>query len=713
MIDKSVRKISPRASLLNIETKRMLKKNILFKLLYQSISGIGWLILTIPGQAAESSHLASEEYYFQEMPVVLTASRLSQPLSESPSAMTIIDSEMIKASGFRTVPDLMNLVPGMYVGYADANNPIVSLHGSMDGFSRRMQVLIDGRSIYLPPSGTVNWADLPLMVEDVERIEVVRGPSSASYGPNSFYGVINIITRESGSADGGSAAITAGYVADASARLNKSAEKFDYRISAGYRSDAGIDNRILNDHSSTRVANFRANYHPYDSDSLDVQIGGSSGIYGTGLVGFTQYPFHDTTATSQFEQINWSHEWTASDETKLTYYTIDNNATDPYVCTANPCVGSQGFVHQDVYSQRNEIELQNTNQLGDNNRLVWGGGTRRDYADYPLYLGQPFTLHPWQAFAHDEWHITQAAVMNIGSMLDDDGMGNRSNSPRAAFNYHITHQHTLRFGISTATRSPSMGEANVNAQNTVLGGVYIPPITPLIPEKVLSKEIGYLGEFRSIGVTVDSRVYIDQVRDIISWDKFAGFPASTADSFKNLVSADYTGFETTVKYSWDEGHSFLSSNYAYQSVDSSLGSYPTLYFNTTANSYLTQLNYPTIPQLYSQYVPNLYNQSAPRHSGSFLLSQRLPENWQFSAGLYLRENVRVLNVAPDVTPEYAMTRLDLRIAKTLKYDSGHNAELAFVVQNATQNDYTKYGTTSEVANVLFSRRSWLTGTFNF
>jgi iron complex outermembrane receptor protein len=703
---------------------RIIKNNIIFDGLQKSIFGFGLLLITLPVQATENTPLkiASEDYYFQEMPVVLTASRLSQPLSESPSEMTIIDREMIKASGFRSVPDLMNLVPGMYVGYADANNPIVSLHGSMDGFSRRMQVLIDGRSIYLPPLGTVNWADLPLMIEDIERIEVVRGPSSASYGPNSFYGVINIITRESGVADGGSATATAGYAAAASARLNKSGEKFDYRVSAGYRSDAGIDNGILNDHSSTRVANFRGNYHPIDSDSIDVQIGGSSGIYGTGLISTIQYPFHDTTATSQFAQINWSHEWTASDETKLTYYTIENNSTDPYLCASITCsranATAQGFVSQTLYSQRNEFELQSTNQLSDNNRLVWGGGIHSDYADYPLYLAQPLTLHPWQVFAHDEWHITPAAVLNIGSMLDDDGMGNRSNSPRAAFNYHITPQHTVRFGISTATRSPSMGEANVNAQNTVLGGAYVPPLTPLTPEKDLSKEIGYLGEFQSIGVTIDSRIYIEQVRDVISWDKFAGYPAGLPnslppDSFKNLVSADYTGFETTVKYSWNEGHSFLSSNYAYQSANSSLGNYPTLYSNTTANSLLTQLNYPTIPQLYGQYVPNLYNQTVPRHSGSFLLSQRLPENWQFSAGLYLRENVRVLNVAPDVTPEYAMARLDLRIAKSLKLDSVHSAELAFVVQNATQNDYTKYGTTNELANVLYSRRSWLTGTFNF
>ena len=136
--------------------------------------GLGLLIIATTSDAVESvssspSVLAEADYYFQELPIVLTASRLSQPMSEAPSAMTVIDREMIKASGLRTVPDLMRLVPGMYVGFQDANNPVVTLNGATDQFSRRMQILIDGRSIYMPPFGGVSWADLPLLVEDIER----------------------------------------------------------------------------------------------------------------------------------------------------------------------------------------------------------------------------------------------------------------------------------------------------------------------------------------------------------------------------------------------------------------------------------------------------------------------------------------------------------------------------------------------------------------
>ena len=186
----------------------------------KKIKKVVGLALTLVSACAIAADNSSELDYFQEFPMVLTASRLKQPLSESPSPMTVIDSEMIKASGFRSVPELMRLVPGMYVGFADANRPVVSFHGSSDELARRMQILIDGRSVYLPPNGGVSWADLPLFTEDIERIEVVRGPSSASHGANSFYGVINIITKDALAQSGESVSVTrGGLTSDASVRL--------------------------------------------------------------------------------------------------------------------------------------------------------------------------------------------------------------------------------------------------------------------------------------------------------------------------------------------------------------------------------------------------------------------------------------------------------------------------------------------------------------
>ena len=668
---------------------------------------------------------ASEQAYFQELPVVLTASRLSQPLSEAPSAITVIDREMIKASGFRTIPELMRLVPGMYVGFADANRPIVSFHGSSDEYSHRMQILIDGRSIYMPPFGGVNWADIPLVLDDIERIEVVRGPSSASFGTNSFYGVINIITQDAATLNGGSISVTGGYASDAVARIGKSGETLDYRLTAGYRSDPGLDNGILNDHNVTRVATLRSTYHPTNSDSIDVQIGNSDGTYGMGIRGRPEDAFRDTFKSSAYQEVSLLHVWDSGGESKVTYSHNSHNLLDPYLCVdSGTCQGyylpttpiSKGFVQMAVYSQRNELEVQNTNWLGEHNRLVWGANIRRDYADYPLFLGQPYTVSSWQLFAHDEWRLTSAAILNVGSMLEDNGMGDRSVSPRASVNYHLTPEHTIRFGISTATRSPVMSESYIAANNTIWGGAYVPPVTPLMPERIVSREVGYVGEFRSLALTVDARAYIDQVSGLIWWDKYVQLSSAFPDSFKNLFAAEYRGVDATLKYHWNEGRSFGVLNYAYQQATASLDSIPTQYYNTTADP-LDPAKYSSVGdrvrQFYQTEYLSQFPQTVPQHSVSLLVSQAVGHDWQLSGGYYYRGTMRVGDVSPDVTPEYTMRRFDIRIARKYQLEHGRSLEFAGVVQNVTEDAYTKYGTVNATAQVLFTRRGWVTATLNY
>ena len=128
------------------------------------------VLLCLMSAVALPAHAAlTESDFFDEMPVVLSASRLSQPLDEAPAAVTVIDQEMIRASGFRDIPDLLRLVPGFSVAYTRDNTWAVGYHGLGDAFSRRFQVLVDGRSIYSPHFGAVHWGDLPLAIEDIER----------------------------------------------------------------------------------------------------------------------------------------------------------------------------------------------------------------------------------------------------------------------------------------------------------------------------------------------------------------------------------------------------------------------------------------------------------------------------------------------------------------------------------------------------------------
>ena len=181
----------------------------------------------------------------EELPIVLTPARLKQNRSEVPASVSVIDRDMIDASGLREIPELFRLIPGTSVGARDGWNYVVSYHGSNYRDSRRMQVLIDGRSVYQAGLATVDWNDIPITIEDIERIEVVRGPATASYGANAFLGVINIITRHPADIDHLEASVERGSEHTENYRLSHAGEYLGghYRVSVASRHDDGFDIR--------------------------------------------------------------------------------------------------------------------------------------------------------------------------------------------------------------------------------------------------------------------------------------------------------------------------------------------------------------------------------------------------------------------------------------------------------------------------------------
>jgi len=446
----------------------------------------------------------SEQDYLQELPIVLSASRLSQPISETPNAMTVIDRKMIVASGFRNIADLFRLVPGMYVGYDSGDVPFVSYHGTTDQFARRMQVLVDGRTVYLPPFGGVDWLDIPLHLDDIERVEVIRGPAAASHGANSLQGVISIITRDAASTNGAAVSLTRGNggISDVSARLGKSWDDLDYRVTLTNRTDHGYDLQVMNDGSAVRQANLRANYRFNAQDSVDFQFGYSDATRGAGNSKKAAEPFRDARASSDFQQLDWLHVLPGVDELKLNYYHISRNYMD------NSALAIEKVNYR---IHRHELGLQHTMSLGDSNRIVWGGAARYDTIASSKLFKEPQSLQLFQIFAHDELRVTPSLLVNFGAMLEDDGMGHRNLSPRASLNYHVTPEHTLRAGASVAYRSPVMFEQKSNTSYTFSSSRPFRSVGALRPERVFSKEIGYLGEFRKMGVSLDARIYQDQV----------------------------------------------------------------------------------------------------------------------------------------------------------------------------------------------------------
>ena len=131
-----------------------------------------------------------------DIPQVLTPVRLQQPLAEVPAAVTVITAEQIRLWGAADIPSLFRFVPGLFVARElDSNRASVVYHSGEVSLARRLEVLVDGRSVYKASFANVDWDQLGIALQDIERIEITRGPSAASYGMNALQGVIHIITR--------------------------------------------------------------------------------------------------------------------------------------------------------------------------------------------------------------------------------------------------------------------------------------------------------------------------------------------------------------------------------------------------------------------------------------------------------------------------------------------------------------------------------------
>ncbi|MGE7964575.1 TonB-dependent receptor plug domain-containing protein [Pseudomonas sp. NPDC089918] len=232
-----------------------------------------------------SSPLLADDLFLDNdpLPQVLTATRLKQSPAAVPGSMTVIDSELINASGARDISELLRLVPGMMVGNISGNQAAVNYHGTNASEARRMQVLIDGRSVYRAGLATVDWSDIPVAMEDIERIEVFRGPNTVSYGANALMAVVNIITRKPADSHGTRLKVTRGQrgINDFYASQGMGWDSGDLRLSLSGQQDDGFDsNRTGADYRDSRRLNrfsLAVSQTLNENQSIDWQLNAKDG----------------------------------------------------------------------------------------------------------------------------------------------------------------------------------------------------------------------------------------------------------------------------------------------------------------------------------------------------------------------------------------------------------------------------------------------------
>ncbi|MGD9211103.1 MAG: TonB-dependent receptor plug domain-containing protein, partial [Desulfobacteraceae bacterium] len=208
---------------------------------------------------------------------VTSVSKRSEQLFDAAAAVFVITQEDIKRSGARSIPEALRMVPGLQVAHINGSTFAITARGFNEWFSNKLLVLIDGRSVYTPLFSGVYWDIQDTVIEDIKRIEVIRGPGATLWGANAVNGVINIITKHSENTQGG---LVVGGIGNIENPLvvarygGKAGENATYRIYAkGVNRDSfnSVDGGDANDQWENRRVGFRTDLKISPQDFLTFQ----------------------------------------------------------------------------------------------------------------------------------------------------------------------------------------------------------------------------------------------------------------------------------------------------------------------------------------------------------------------------------------------------------------------------------------------------------
>jgi iron complex outermembrane receptor protein len=498
----------------------------------------------------------SETDFLSEIPRVFSGARMPQAPADSPGAVTVIDREMIRASGARDLADLFRLVPGFQVGMSTGGRPVVTYHGLSGQISQRMQVLVDGRSLYAPYSfGGIDWGALSISLEDIERIEVLRGSNSASYGANAFMSVANIITRTAAQSAGFQAQVAAGSdgIRDGSFRLGDGGGRWQWRLSGGTKGDDGLVGR--QDNRRVRFLDLRSELQLNERDELTFMAGFNSSRFGIGFARTPSDPERTEQTESSYLLARLRRTVSADHELSLTFSRTSDRGQDRFEIPASPTQNL--VVDYGRRAVRSSLEYQHYLELSRAWRASWGAEYRRDSVKAPQLFNtrSAQNTESVRAYTNFEWRPLPAWTFNAGGLVEHDQLAGTQFAPRVAANWKFTPNQTLKLGYSGAFRTPSLFEQRSDWRFVFQGrtiDIRYLSRGGLEPERVRAMELAYLGEWREPGLSVDARLFRERVTDLITQELYTLPPgqdqSEDAYDLRNADSATISGLEYQLKW---------------------------------------------------------------------------------------------------------------------------------------------------------------------
>ena len=543
----------------------------------KAVSSLALLSICFSSVHAETEDYFAEADFFGDSPMVLTVTRMHKPLAESPASVTVIDRQMIKNSGVRQISEIFYMVPGFIVGHNIYNGtkPVVAYQGLGTQFNQQFQILIDGRSVFTPIFGGVAWTSLPLLLEDIERVEVTRGPNAVTYGANAFLSTINIITRHAAE-DSGLAVSYVNDLDDSSktqdlyVRMGDQVGDLDWRITAGRDTDDG--NNLFHDSYATNKFNIRTDFLTAHNQFWSISTGINESLNNLGD-GEAYDIFRDEISSSSYQNIKWELiDEQLNTTVKLTHtrQVVTDHFDTPVLNTffggaALSLPDFFGTVDYDRKSDRVDIEAYQNLKLGNRLTLNYGLSLRKDEVA-SFYIFHDFDtrfLDTQRLFTSVEWKPLEDLTLDLGLNLEESDFTDKETSWRLSL-IKQSGEHYIRLVSSTAKRNPVLWELFGNTQFDidVPGGItLLLPVwkgnDQLQPEHIHSSEIGLFSYFMDRQISTDLRVFSYKITDqalIIRNPNPPSVPPvfyldNNFRSFSNDSYTDVDGIELSVNFS--------------------------------------------------------------------------------------------------------------------------------------------------------------------
>lgn len=475
---------------------------VMNKIRMSSIAAL--LTYSVSGQTGsldDLKNLSLEE--FSNLDVMVTSlSRKPQKLTDSAAAVYVIDQQDIKRSGATNIPEALRLAPGIEVARINASTWSVTARGSSGRFARRLLVLMDGRTIYTPVFSGVYWDVQDTVLEDIDRIEVIRGPATAVWGGNATNGVINIITKSARDTQGGLVTASVGNEVERQVALrygDKIEDDFHYRVYAKHKkNDSSVDindQRNSFDENDLSQLGFRAEWTPSTNNSWELR----GDVY-NGQIEQHQ-PVAVLTPTPGVMDVNR--------ENQVSGFNILGKRTHHYAADASWSLQAyfdrarrQDTATVDIKVDTVDIDFKHQFKFAERHQVIWGMGYRRVLDDLQGKLGISFMPRRRQIerenfFFQDEISIIPDKFsVIIGSQFEHNDFTGNEIQPNIRAKWHVDETSLVWGSVSRGLGIPDRSAENVRVNVRAAPGA--PPLLvayvgneSMTPEEIVAYEFGY------------------------------------------------------------------------------------------------------------------------------------------------------------------------------------------------------------------------------